>query len=437
MISKVAKKLDGVMGRYTPDPFVIAATLTLVVLLLGKATSPLSLSQLTLSWGEGFWKLIPFTMQMIMILIGGFIVAASEPFQKFLSHFVGFARTPTQAIVLTTLGSCFAAWLNWGLGLVVGGFLAQEMARNIKGSNFKILVASAYSGFIVWHGGLSGSIPLVMNTPGSFASKWIDGQLVSVSETLYSPFNLVALLSMLITLPVLNVLMAKGASRSSFPISSNKKAPSKKTKLTPAQRLERSWILTGLITAMGFWFVGVQLWEGSFRMSLNNINFVLLFLGLALHGNFSNFIGALEKGVSQVGPLVIQYPFYAGIMALMASSGLALQVSEYFMTIANGHTLPWFSFLSAGLVNLFIPSGGGQWAIQGPIILPAVQSLGADLPKTIMAVAWGDAWTNMIQPFFAVPLLAIAGLTVKDIMGYCLVTLMVTGAVLSAVILIF
>ncbi|MEE2862128.1 MAG: TIGR00366 family protein, partial [Pseudomonadota bacterium] len=115
-------------------------------------------------------------------------------------------------------------------------------------------------------------------------------------------------------------------------------------------------------------------------------------------------------------------------------SGLAASLSEWFVSISTAQTLPFWSFIAAGIVNIFVPSGGGQWAVQAPVMLPAAQALGADLPRVAMAVAWGDAWTNLLQPFWALPMLGIAGLQAKDIMGFCVINLVVVGTVVGGVL---
>ena len=166
-------------------------------------------------------------------------------------------------------------------------------------------------------------------------------------------------------------------------------------------------------------------------LSLNVINFLFLTLAILLHGTPRHLLNALNEAVKGGAGIVIQFPFYAGIMAIMVQTGLAATVSEGLVGLATETTLPFWSFLSAGLVNFFVPSGGGQWAVQAPVILPAAEALGADLARASMAVAWGDAWTNMVQPFWALPILGIAGLRAKDIMGFCVIHLVITGVIIA------
>lgn len=207
--------------------------------------------------------------------------------------------------------------------------------------------------------------------------------------------------------------------------------------MTPAERLENSRIISLLAGILGLVFLFYYFATKGFNLNLDIVNFLFLFLGILFHGTPKQFLEAVLNAVKGASGIIIQFPFYAGIMGMMTASGLAAVMSEAFVSISNDYTFHFFTFLSAGLVNFFVPSGGGQWAVQAPIMLEAAQSMGASIPKTAMAVAWGDAWTNLIQPFWALPALAIAGLKAKDIMGFCVLTLLVSGVIISIGFLLF
>lgn len=186
---------------------------------------------------------------------------------------------------------------------------------------------------------------------------------------------------------------------------------------------------------MGLVTIAIQFFQGA-GLSLNAVIFILIFAGILLHGSLSAYLKALREGAAGATGVIIQFPFYAGIMGMMASSGMSADMVRFFSNISTADTLPWLTFLSAGLLNVLVPSGGGQWAIQGPIAIEAAKALGVDPARSIVAFAWGDAWTNLIQPFWALPALAIAGLRAKDIMGFCAMALFSTGIVISAILLI-
>jgi short-chain fatty acids transporter len=166
------------------------------------------------------------------------------------------------------------------------------------------------------------------------------------------------------------------------------------------------------------------------------MNLLLILGGLIFHGHLKSYLFFAKKGCEKLVSIIVQFPIYGGIMAVIISSGLGEQISRYFVSISTPETFPVFSFLSAGLVNIFVPSGGGQWAVQAPIMIPAAKELGVPLSKAVMAIAWGDAWTNLAQPFWALPLLSIVDMKIKNIVGYCFSALVVSGFVISAVLLI-
>lgn len=435
MFSQIISLFDRLLRRYTPDPFVIAALLTAVVFVAGTIATPHSMSEISRFWGDGFWQLISFTLQMVMILLGGYIVAVSKPVQKMLGGVASIAKTPGQAVVVCTLVSFAICWLNWGFGLVASAFVCRAVYKKVPTANYRLLVASAYSGFLVWHAGMSGSIPLVVSTKGNFSEEMI-GRLIPISDTIFAPMNLVALLGLLIILPSLNWLMGKFSNNNEpLEIENNENGIPDFDPKTPAEKFENSPIIPLLLVAIAGLYLFGSIGAGTFHFDLNCINFLLLSFGLLLHLNTRRFLFAAGEGAKKVWPILVQYPLYAGIMGVMRDSGLAADISNLFVSISNETTFPLLTFYSAGIINFFVPSGGGQWAVQAPIVIEAAQQLGVSLEKSIMAVAWGDAWTNMAQPFWAVPLLSIAGLKIRDIIGFCLMILVVSGIWLSIVFL--
>jgi len=424
---------DKVLRRYTPDPFVIAIILTAATYLLAVARTDSSAIQAIQAWGSGFWDLAAFTLKMAMILLGGYVVARSPVVNHLLLKIVERIKSPTQAVLLCTLSAIVASWINWGFGLVVGGVVALDVSKRVPRAPCRLLVASSYSGFLVWHAGLSASIPLALNTATDKITQEIVGGTIPLSETMFGRVTLMALGAMVLLLPLVNWLMLKFVGEND-PLESvyvkNQPAPIESSE--PAKSwIERSWLLALVLGGMGAFYLVTVVIEQTFTLNLDSVMFIFFMAGLLLHGSPAAFVKTVEEAVPKIAPILIQYPLYAGIMALLVKTGLAQQMSEFFVHHANEQTLPLMTFYSAGLVNLFVPSGGGQWAVQAPVVLPAVEQLGADLNKTITAVAWGDAWTNMLQPFWAVPLLSIAGMQIKDIIGLLLVVLLSSGAVVS------
>lgn len=380
-------------------------------------------------WGGGFWDLLEFGMQMSLVVVTGYILASTPLVKRFLAKLSRVAKTPEQAVMLVTFVALIACLINYGFGLVAGALFAVHVAKRVPAVDYRILIASAYSGMVIWHGGFSGSIPLLIATPGHFLEDTIG--LILVTETLFSSFNLFIVVTLLITLPLFNRYLLKGADPLGKVDPSLWKEESEEETgaevqqpATPAERIENSQVLSLLIGLMGLIFVGYHFVTNGFDLNINIVNFIFLFLGIILHRTPSRYLETLGNGVKNAGGIIVQFPFYAGIMGMMVSSGLSDKISLWFVSFSTEYTLPIFTFISAGIVNALVPSGGGQWAVQGPIMIQAALEIGADTAKTAMAVAWGDAWTNMIQPFWALPVLAIAGLKIRDIMGFCVMILL-------------
>jgi short-chain fatty acids transporter len=442
MINASANFFSRIMQRWLPDAFVFAIILSVFIFICGLVFQQQSIFQMADHWGTGFWKLLSFSMQMVLILVLGHTLAMSKPVQKALTKIATFAHTPIQAIILVTLVSLIAAWINWGFGLVVGALVAKEVAAKVKGVHFPLLIAAAYSGFLVWHGGLSGSIPLKLASNNQDAlNDLLNGHSIAVSETIFSYENLIITLSLFIILPLTNCLMQPKKNIVELHSDRNEQnlqnqhdeQPSQSASLSPAEKLEHSPIISLSLSTLCGLYLFNYFSQGS-GLNLNIINLLLLTLGLVLHGNASNFINAIKKAVTGASGIIIQFPIYAGLMGMMVGSGLADAISIWFAENSTAESFPLLTFVSAGIVNFFVPSGGGQWAVQAPIVIPAAQAFDLSISKIAMAVAWGDAWTNMIQPFWALPLLGIAGLNIRQIMGYCCVIFIVSGLVIGSLI---
>ncbi|MBP1971216.1 short-chain fatty acids transporter [Virgibacillus natechei] len=421
---------DRMVQRYLPDAFLFAIILTFLVFLLGVFFTDSGPVQMIEHWGGGFWDLLDFAMQMALVVVTGYILASAPIIRNGLAKLSNLAKTPAQAIMLVTFVALIACLINYGFGLVVGALFAVHVAKRVPTVDYRLLIASAYSGMLVWHGGFSASIPLLIATPGHFLEDTIG--TIPVVETLFSPINIFIVLFLVVTLPFFNRYLMKGTDPLGNTDTSLWKTDEEDAQvtqesteaLTPADRLENSQTVSFIVGIMGLAYIFYHFVSNGFNLNINIVNFIFLFLGIIFHRTPKRFLDTVMKGVRNVGGIIVQFPFYAGIMGMMVASGLSQQMSEWFISLSTEFTFPLFTFISAGIVNFFVPSGGGQWAVQGPIMIPASIEIGVDTAKTVMAVAWGDAWTNMIQPFWALPVLAIAGLKVRDIMGFCLMILL-------------
>jgi short-chain fatty acids transporter len=426
-----------------PDPFLFCILLTAATYLLALGLTGAGPAKLAEHWFDGLWTILPFAMQMILILLTGYALASSGPVQRLLERMASIPKTQSSAIVLLTLASALAAMVNWGFALVVGALLARELGRRVPNCDFGFLVAGAYSGFVIWHSGLSGSIPLVSATAGSplnFIAKHTGVAVTPLAQTLGLPLNLALVAGTLIGLPLMFWLMQpRGAQiRPVDPAlmaeAEQEAAAESEEPRTPAAKLERSRAVLALLVLLGAAYLARHFSLRGFDLNLNVVILLFLLLGMALHSRPANYVRAFNRAARVAGPLALQYPLYGGIMGMMTGSGLGAQMSQWFVSVSTATTFPILCFWSAALVNLFVPSGGGQWAVQGPIMIPAGLALGVRPEVTAMAVAFGDQNTNMLQPFWALPVLSVARLSIRDIMGYCVMTFLLSFALSTLVL---
>ena len=422
--------------NYLPDAFILAILLTFVVFCGGMFLMNKSALQMIEYWGRGYSSMFVFGMQMVLVLLTGYVLALTPLAKKILNKVTGIPKTPQQALGLTALVSIASCYINWGFGLVIGAVLAKEVGKKVKGLHFPLLVAAAYGGEIIR--GPSSSIPLVSATPGNFMEK-LGLPLTPVGDTLYSYWNLVMTAIIVIMLFIVYFNMKPPANEIVEYSEKEQEKPEiriAKKDMTFAERLENAYWLNALFGLFPLIYLGANFSKIGFDLNLNLVILIFLTLGLYLHSSPNGFLKAVAQGIGASRGIILQFPLYAGMSGMMTASGLVDMISMWFVEISTAHTFPLYTFLSAGLVNIFIPSGGGQWAIQGPIMMKAAEALGANIPQTIMAFAWGDGWTNQIQPFWALPLLGVAGLSARDIMGYCVIWTIVSGVIISGTFVI-
>ncbi len=425
-----------VMQRFLPDPWVLAIILSLIVYAAGLLLTGSNPLQMVTFWGDGFFGLLEFSMQMVLILVTGYALASTALVKGGLEAVAKRAGNAGNAVMITTVFAVVASWLNWGFGLIVGALLAKEMARQVENVDYRLLIAAAYSGFLVWHAGLSGSIPLVIATEGHFLAEQMG--VIPTSQTIFTVYNLVIVSALLIALPLTNRLMLP-AEGERVVVDAAKleedEVDADDLRGTPAETLETTPWLSIIIGVGGLAYLFSYFAAGG-GLGLNIVIFIFFMLGILLHGTPRNYIASFIEAVKGSSGIILQFPFYAGILGMMDSSGLVDIIAGWFVAVSTAQTLPFWSFISGGVVNFFTPSGGGQWAVQGPIMIQASEQLGADLAKVSMGVAWGDAWSNMVQPFWLLPALGIAGLEARDVMGFCVMALLVSGVLITLGLLI-
>lgn len=432
--------LNAVVERYMPSAFLFAVTLTAVVAVMSLLVTDATPGDALKGWGDGLSGLLAFTMQMVLILLLGYMLAHTGPVHRLLIWLGSRPRSEGSAYVFVVLVTAIASLITWGLGLVVGAVLAKEVARQGKARglklHFPLLVACGYSGWVVWHMGYSGSGPLAAATEGSFVHE-MTGQVVPMSETTFSLWNIIGAIVTMLVVACAMYLVRPRKSSQIIEVSTESEAAAYHPEVvnTPADRLDASRFPTLLL---GLALAGylVMHFTGGGTLTLDIVNWSFMMLILLLVRNPAEMLALVRRSASNVGDVVFQYPLYAGILGIMTATGLMAWLTERMIAISNEYTFGIIALLAAGVVNIFVPSGGAQFAVQGPIMLDASQALGVDPAIAIMAVSYGDQWTNMIQPFWALPLLAIAGLKIRDIMGYTTVTCIVSGFAFAGTLLV-
>ncbi len=481
-----------------PDPMVLACLLTLLTAGLavlapreaklagmGLAARSLAVGQV---WFAGVWNadFLVFALQMCLVLLTGYGLAKAPPATRFLNFLAGRVESNRAAVLLVAAVSCVGCWINWGFGLIAGGLLAARVRAGLvargRHCSYALIVAAAYSGMMIWHGGLSGSAPLRVAkegieritpaaagphssaAPRDAADTAADDSAIArdnakpippipITRTTLSLPNLGLTLAVFLGVPLLLASMggevfaddgAEAKGTEDEPFDSDRLAGAGPRTLADAINHSR---IVPLLIALGFLIVlGNLLWEhGAAAINLNVVNALFLALGLLLHRNLYEYVAAATEGGRAITGIVLQFPLYAGIQAMMFGAGLAAAMSQWFVEasgsaaallhLSPAHTFPVAALLSAGLVNIFVPSGGGQWIVQGPLMCSAAESLGTPIEQAIMAVSYGDQWTNMIQPFWAIPLMGLTGVNVRRFMGYCTLLMLLAFPALVAALL--
>lgn len=431
-MEKLTNFFTNMMRKYLPDSFVFAIGLTLLTMILAMVVEGQGFKDITAAWGTGFWDLLAFTTQMAVILAMGYVLATAPITDKLLNKITNKVNTPKMAIIVATLVGAIGSYINWGFGLVIGGIIARKLATKVQGVHYPLIIAAAYSGFTFYGLGLSASIPVLISTPGHPLEKVMG--LIPLTETIFSLPMIITSIVLLITLPLVNVALLPKKKENIIEIDPTLYAEKEVAATgvledhTFATKLNNSRLLSLAIGVMGILYVFWYFTDGN-TLNLNIINFIILFLGIILLGTPAKYSQNLTNGIGTISGIILQFPFYAGIMAIMASSGLVDTIASLFVNLSTAKTLPFWGIISSFFINFFAPSGGGHWVVQGPFMINAAKELGASLSQTSMSVMLGNAWNDLVQPFWILPALALSKLKLKDIMGYLVMIMFYVGIV--------
>jgi len=441
MLKTTTRVLVRVADRWMPDPLVVAVILTFICIASAILFTDFGLASSVDAWGASVWDLLAFTMQMVLILGLGHVVAHTKPMYRALVYIASLVRSAPMAYGGIAFVAGFGGLFSWGVALIVPAVLSRIIAtscqeRGIK-IHFPLLVASGWLGASTSMQGLSASIPLTINTPGHFLESQIG--LIGLSATILSIWSLSILFTKLCMIPLVVSRLGPDATElremPPLPIIIDKNDVAD-VATTPSERIENARIVTSALAALCGTYIAIHFAKGG-GLNLNTINMIFLTLGLVLADSPRHYLQLLGNAGRVIAPFLVQYPLYAGIMGVIAVSGLGDIFVSGFVAISTADSLPVWTFFSAGILNLFIPSAGGQWAVQGPIAVEAALQLGTDIPRIAMAVTLGESWTNAIQPLYAIPVLTVAGLHIRDIVGYGVIICALNGMVYLTGLLFF
>ena len=433
--------------RWVPSPFIFAVVLTLVAYVAAIALTSDGPYQNIVNWYEGFWTLLTFAMQMVLILVTGFAVADSDFVSRYLDRLASWPDDNTQAAGLVAAVSLLFGYFHWGIGLIVGAIFAIFVARagheQGKTFHYPILCAAGYTSQTIWHVGPSSSAALLSATEEHvFADVF---GVVPLTESVLTLYALgVAICVFVVVVPTLAFLApdepdavgieeyAPELLKEDMELQPDGGATADESDRadarTPADMLNESRALAYLVaTGMMVYVARYFYTAGGIgeALDLNVFNFTFIALGLFLHGTPQDYMGAIRDATEGAAGIIIQFPFYAGILGIISGSGLSDLIAEALLDVATPATFPVVAWLLGGVMNIFVPSGGGEWGIIGGIVGGTAQELGVPVGKAIVAYGVGDMWTNMFQPFWAIPLLGLTKVRARDILGYTLVVMVV------------
>jgi short-chain fatty acids transporter len=440
-VARLALALTSWTERWVPDAFVFALVATLVVVVAGVAATPSTLGQVIDAWGRGFWDLIPFTLQMAMVIITGHVLATSGPMRRLIRVVAGWPSTPRAAVALVTFFALASSWLNWGFSLVFSAVLAREVARRVEGVDYRALAAASFLGLgSVWAQGLSGSAALQMATPGALQPAIRDivafggvvpGGIITFTHTIFLWQSLVSVVVEMIVVTTVMWLATPPSSRArtaqqlgiDLGAGEMADAPAPPS-ISPGAWLEHSPILTWLIVGIGVAYL-VRYFQAAGdplnALNLNIVNLIFLMTGFLLHGTPARLMHAVQAATPAVWGVILQFPFYAGIAGVITSTHLNEQLANLFVRVSTPATFPPLVAIYSAVLGVFVPSGGSKWVIEAPYVMAAAHELRVHLGWVVAAYDLGEAVANLLQPFWMLPTLGLFHLRARDVMGYTFV----------------
>lgn len=448
VLARIALRFTAFTERWLPDAFGFVLVGTFLVIALGLAArvplvrlpaDPSASTGFGLvdAWGKGFWSLIQFTLQMAMIIIGGYAVAVSPPVARLIAWLATVPKTPRAAIAFVAAASMISSYLNWAFSLIFTAILAREIARLVRGVDYRALGAMAFLGLgTVWAQGLSGSAALQVASAGSNPKAVQDvikagrgSGLIPLTDTLFRWQSVVAtLIVFVLAVAVAWLIAPRGQAAKTAADLGVELKPLTRNDITGIERprpgdwLEHSPVFSVLLFGLGVWYLvryfGHAPGGALNALDLNTINLVLILVALLLHWRPVNLVRAVRDGAPAASGVLLQFPLYGGIFGMIAYTGLAKTIAGWLVHLANGYGYPALIGVYSCVLGIFVPSGGSKWVIEAPYVLDAANQLHVNQGWMVVVYDLGEASANLLQPFWMLPTLAILGLKARHIMGY-------------------
>ena len=443
--SRIGEYITRLFKKYMPDAFVFALALTIITFLGAYLVTDSSILDIISSWYQGFWMLLEYGMQMVLILVTGYSIALTPQVKTLFTKLSQFIKTPKQVYAFIILIGVLLSLISWGW-LVITAVIGRELAIRVKGVNYPFLIACVYFSGIAWVTGLSSSIPLVLNTQNNYLIEaGVLSETMGTGLTLGSALNAIVLLVILLISVFLFPILAPKNGPELQDLLLDKTVDTEPSIKEEAQsmnlntkafsdRLNNGYILQYSIVLLGLIYIVYHFVSKGFDINLNIMIFIFIVFGLLLHKTPMRYGIAMKRSSANISGILFQYPFYAGVMGIMIYTGLGEKISAWMASVATIDTYPLFAYLSGAVINFAIPSAGGEFAVIGPTIIDAVKEIGTGLPadqvtkmvsRASLSVAYGETLTNLLQPFFLLIVLPVMGIGIRiqarDVMGYLLI----------------
>lgn len=435
MLARLATLLAATAERFVPGAFAIAVILTFVTF-AGAVLTGASARDAIVAWGGGFWTLSPFAMQMALVVLTGYLVSTAPIMDRVFARLASLAGAPARAAALMAGVSIALASIHWGLSLVGTAMFVRHVVRAQPRVDVRLLVAAAYLGMgTTWHAGLSGTVPLLMATPGHFLQSTTG--LLPLAATTFSRFNvLLAATLALLMVGVVYSLHPKDADAVTVAPDALDALERFAPPAAPAHWTFASWCDYSRVLTLALGLTGAAwlIWNatsGGPLLTLDVLNFTFFTLAVLMHPHIASLVAAGDQGARLLAGVVLQFPLYAGMFGIIQGTGLARELGDLIARSATPDSFPLLLYWYSSFLNYFVPSGGSKWAVEAPFIIDAATRLGVSLDRVVLAYAWGDMASNLIQPFWALPLLAAARLDFRDILGYAGLCFLVISCVVS------